>query len=50
MLSDTYIRDQAHIKPFENAITNINENVPDVDMAINAGDVVIFPKEEGYEL
>jgi predicted MPP superfamily phosphohydrolase len=48
-LSDTHIRDEAHIKPFENA-ADINDNVPDVDMVINAGDVVNFPNEESYEL
>jgi predicted phosphodiesterase len=50
MLSDTHITDKAHIKPFENAIADINENVPDVDMAINAGDVVDSPKEKSYDL
>ncbi len=49
-LSDTHIKNEAHIKPFQNAIGDINENVPDIDMAINAGDVVNFPTEESYDL
>lgn len=49
-LSDTHIKDEKHIKPFSEAIEDINDNVPDVDMAINAGDVVHFPNEESYDL
>jgi 3',5'-cyclic AMP phosphodiesterase CpdA len=49
-LSDTHIKDEAHIKPFRNAVRDMNDNVPDVDMAINAGDVVHFPTEESYDL
>ena len=49
-LSDTHIKDEAHMKPFENAIEDVNDNVPDADMAINAGDVVNFPTVESYDL
>ena len=49
-LSDTHIKDEAHMKPFENAVEDVNDNVPDVDMAINAGDVADFPTVESYDL
>jgi len=49
-LSDTHITDEAHIKPFRNAVEDMNDNVTDVDMAINAGDVVNFPTAESYDL
>lgn len=50
VLSDTHIKDEAHIKPFKNAIEDVNKNVPDIDMAIHAGDVVHFPTAESYDL
>jgi predicted phosphodiesterase len=49
-LSDTHIKDEKRIKAFRNAVEDVNENVPDVDMAINAGDVVHFPTVESYDL
>jgi predicted phosphodiesterase len=49
-LSDTHIKDEKHIKPFRRAIEDVNDNIPDVDMAINSGDVVHFPTEESYDL
>ncbi len=49
-LSDTHIKDQKHMKPFRNAVEDVNDNIPDVDMAINAGDVVHFPTVESYDL
>src|SRR5271167_3386379 len=49
-LSDTHIKDEAHIKPFENAIEDINDNVPYIDMAINSGNIVDSPTEYSYEL
>ena len=49
-LSDTHVKDEKHIKPFRRAIEDVNDNIPDVDMAINSGDVVHFPTEESYDL
>lgn len=49
-LSDTHVKDEKHIKPFRKAIKDVNDNIPDVDMAINSGDVVHFPTEESYDL
>jgi predicted phosphodiesterase len=49
-LSDTHIKDEKHMKPFRNAVEDVNENIPNVDMAINAGDVVHFPTVESYDL
>ncbi|MEW6143857.1 MAG: metallophosphoesterase [Thermodesulfobacteriota bacterium] len=49
-LSDTHIKYEGSTKPFRNAVADINENVPDVDMAFNAGDVVHFPREVSYDL
>jgi len=49
-LSDTHIKDEKHMKPFRNAVEDVNDNVPNVDMAINAGDVAHFPKAESYDL
>ena len=31
-------------------LEDVNDNIPDVDMAINSGDVVHFPTEESYDL
>ncbi len=49
-LSDTHIKNEKHMKPFRNAVEDVNDNVPDVDMAINAGDVADFPTVESYDL
>ncbi len=49
-LSDTHIKDRKHMKPFRNAVEDVNDNIPDVDMAINAGDVAHFPTVESYDL
>lgn len=49
-LSDTHITDEKRIKPFREAVEDINDYVPDIDMAINAGDVVNAPNEASYDL
>ena len=49
-LSDTHIKDKKHMKPFRNAVEDVNDNVPNVDMAINSGDVAHFPTVESYDL
>ena len=49
-LSDTHVKDESKIKPFREAVEDVNDNIPGINMAINAGDVVNFPTEESYDL
>lgn len=49
-LSDTHVKDEFRIKPFQEAVADMNDNVPGINMAIDAGDVVDFPTEKSYDL
>ncbi len=48
-LSDIQPKDQKQRKEFERAVLDINENVPDIDFAIVAGDILQEVSEEGFD-
>lgn len=48
-LADIQPRNDSHRKAFEEAVRDINENVPGVDMAIVAGDIVHVTEEETFD-
>jgi 3',5'-cyclic AMP phosphodiesterase CpdA len=48
-LADIQPRNRGHEEAFEFAITDINDNVPNIDMAIVAGDIVNETNEETFD-
>lgn len=48
-LADIQPRNGSHRRAFEEAVLDINENVPGVDMAIVAGDIVHVTEEETFD-
>jgi len=48
-LADIQPRNRGHEEAFEIAITDINDNVPNIDLAIVAGDIVNETKEETFD-
>ncbi len=48
-LADMQPTNRAHEEAFEVAITDINENVPNIDLAIVAGDIVNIATEESFD-
>ena len=49
LLSDIQPKNQGHKKQFQKAINDINKNVPDIDFAIVAGDIVQQANEEDFD-